>query len=223
MSSMRAAILLLIFSCLLAGGAAQAFVGAIAVGSGQRDGVGPVETSFAANARLETEEMTVDTRIHYKPGKVRDELKVGGQKMVTIRRMDLNKVWMLMGQGVYMEVDPSQGSKQAPDFKLISKEVVGPETVNGMKTTKYKSVYESSDGKFGGFTWYTEDNIAVKGFLVHQQKGEKRRIKFEFTKLERGEQPDTLFEIPAGYQKLNMGGIPGMPGMPGMGQMPGAR
>jgi hypothetical protein len=198
---------------------AHAFVGTIAVGLGRMNDVGEIKTSFAANAKLETEEMTVDTRIHYKPGKVRDELNVGGQEMVTIRRFDISKVWMIMGRGMYMEIDADQGSEQAPDYKLISREVIGPETVNGMKTTKYKSVYETADGKFGGFTWYTDDNIAVKGFLVHQSKGEKQRVKFEFTSLERGDQPDSLFEIPDGYQQLNMGGIPGMPDMKGMGGM----
>jgi hypothetical protein len=216
-STVKALVLTMI---LAVGGIAQAFVGPIAVGLGQmNEDVGPIQTSFAADAKLETEEMTVDTRIHYRPGMVRDEVKMGGQEIVTIRRFDLNKVWMIMGHGMYMEIDAEKGSKQAPEYKLVSRERIGPETVNGIETTKYKSVYESQDGKFGGFTWYTDDNIAVKGFLIHESKGERQRVKFEFTNLVRGAQPDSLFEIPKGYKKLNMGGIPGMPGM---GQMGGA-
>jgi hypothetical protein len=212
-----------VVSLLLAANA-QAFVGQIAVGLGRLNDVGEIKTSFSADAKLETEEMNVDTRIFYQPGMVRDEVNVGGQRMVTIHRFDLNKVWMIMGEGMYMESEPDQGSQQAPEFKLISREIIGPETVNGMKTTKYKSIYETKDGKFGGFTWYTDDNIAVKGFLVHQTKGEKQRVKFELMNLERGAQPDSLFEIPKGYQKFNMGGMPGMPNMQGMGGMgPGGR
>ncbi|MDH3947670.1 MAG: DUF4412 domain-containing protein [Gammaproteobacteria bacterium] len=192
-------------------GVAQAFVGSMAVGLGEmNDDVGRINTSFAADANFETEEMTARTRIFYKPGKVRDEIKMDGQEMVMIRRFDLNKFWMIMGQGMYMDIDPEQGNDQAPQYKLISREVIGPETVNGIPTTKYKSVYESSDGKFGGFTWFTDDNIAVKGFLVHKTKGEKQRFKFEFTSLKRGAQGDSLFEIPPGYKKFNMGGMPGM-------------
>jgi hypothetical protein len=205
---------------ILAGDAARAFVGPIAVGLGRLNEVGEIKTSFSADATLETAEMTVKTRIHYKPGRVRDEMNVGGQKMITIRRFDLGKVWMIIGRGMYMESAVDQDSKQAPDFKLISREILGPETVNGMETTKYKSVYETADGKFGGFTWYTKDNIAVKGFLVHQSKGEKQRVKFEITNLERTEQADSLFEIPKGYQKLDMGGFPGMPNMGGAGSGP---
>ena len=204
---------------LLLSGAAQAFVGQIAVGLGRMNDVGEIQTSFSADATLETEEMTVDTRIYYKPGRVRDEMNVGGQEMVTIHRFDLNKIWMIMGQGMYMEIEAGKGGKRAPEYKLISREIIGPETINGMETTKYKSVYETNDGKFGGFTWYTEDNITVKGFLVHQSKGEKQRLKFELRNLERRDQPDSLFEIPKGYQKLNMGGMPGMPDMNEMGGM----
>ena len=197
---------------------AHAFVGVIAVGLGQmNEDVGEIQTSFAADARIETEEMTTTTRIHYKPGMVRDEIDVGGQKMVTSRRFDTNKVWMLMGQGMYMEVDSEQGSQQAPEYKLISRELIGPETVNGMATIKYKSVYETKDGKFGGFTWFTGDNIAVKGFLISETKGEKQRLKFEFTSLERAEQPDSLFELPPGAKKMNMGGFGEMPEMSQMG------
>ena len=201
------------------GGTAQAFVGAIAVGLGQmNDDVGQIETAFAADAKIETEEMTAITRIYYKPGMVRDEIDMGGQKMITIRRFDTNKVWMLMGQGMYMEIDLEQGSKQVPEYKLISRELVGPETVNGMATIKYKSVYETKDGKFGGFTWFTEDNIAVKGFLISETKGKKQRVKFEITSLEREPQADSLFELPPGSKKINMGGFGGMPDMSQMGR-----
>jgi len=210
-----------LFLALLMGHSAAAFVGPISVGLGRMNDVGEVKTSFVADAKLETEEMTINTRVYYKPGRVRDEMTIGGQKMITIRRFDLEKVWMLMGQNMYMEVSPDKDSKRAPHYKLISREIVGPETVNGMETTKYESIYETSDGKFGGFTWYTKDNIAVKGFLVHQTRGEKQRVKFEFTNLERGDQPDSMFEIPKGYQKLNMGGFPGMPNTEGMGEMGG--
>jgi len=190
---------------------AQAFVGSIAVGLGQMDkDIGQIKTSFSADAKLETEDTTTMTHISYQPGMVRDDINLNGQEMVTIHRFDLNKVWILMGQGMYMEVDPDKGSKQAPQYKLISREVIGPDEVNGIPTTKYKSIYESAEGKFGGFTWFTKDNIAVKGFLVQQTNGEKHRIKFEFQNLNLGKQADNLFEIPGGYRKFQMGGIPSM-------------
>jgi len=204
-------------ACLTCAATVDAFVGQIAVGLGQVNEIGEIETSFAADAKVETEDMNVNTKIFYKPGRLRDEMDMGGQEMVTIRRFDTNQFWMIMGQGMYMEVDPESGNEQAQQYKLIEREVIGPETVNGMETTKYKSVYESKDGKFGGFTWFTDDNIAVKAFMIHETKGEKQRLRYEITDLRRGEQADSLFEIPAGYQKLEMGKFGGMPGAAGLG------
>jgi hypothetical protein len=207
--------------CALLASTAQAFVGGIAVGIGQmNEDVGDVQTSFAGDAVLETEEMTANARVYYQPGMVRDEMDVGGQQMVIIRRFDLQKVWTIMGQGMYMENEADQGSQQAPEYRLVSREMIGPEIVNGMATIKYKSVYESKDGRFGGFTWYTDDNIAVKGFLVHETKGEKQRFKLEFTNLERGAQDDAKFEVPAGYQRFDMGNFAGMSGMSRGGGLP---
>jgi len=210
----------LFIACLTTTGMAQAFVGTIAVGLGRMEEIGEIQTSFSGDAVLETEDMTATTRVYYQPGMVRDELTMGDQEMVTIRRFDLQKVWTLMGQGMYMETAAEETNERAPEYKLISRELIGPEIVNGMATIKYKSVYESPDGKFGGFTWFTDDNIAVKGFMVSESKGEKQRIKFEFTSIERGPQADTLFEVPPGYQRFDMGGLAGMRGM--MGQPGGA-
>jgi len=172
-------------TCLGFAATVDAFVGQIAVGLGQMNEIGAIETSFAADAKVETEDMSVNTKIFYKPGMLRDEMKMGGQEMVTIRRFDTNKFWMIMGQGMYMEIDPEAGSEQVQQFRLIEREVIGRETINGMETTKYKSVYETRDGKFGGFTWFTDDNIAVKAFMIHETKGEKQRVRFEITDLRR--------------------------------------
>jgi len=205
----------LFIACLVTTGVAQAFVGTIAVGLGRMQEVGEIQTSFAGDAVLETEDMTASSRIYYQPGMVRDEMNMGGQEMVTIRRFDLQKVWTILGQGMYMETAGDEQNERAPEYKLISREIIGPEIVNGMATIKYKSVYESPDGKFGGFTWFTDDNIAVKGFMVSESEGEKTRIKFEFTSLTRGPQDDGLFELPPGSQKFDM---PSFSGMQGMGQ-----
>ena len=195
---------------------AHGFVGQIAVGLGEVEERGRVEVSFSGTATFETEEMTTEALVYYEPGKVRDEIDMQGQKMVVIRRFDLNKFWMLMGHGMYMEVSPDEQDGKSREYKLVSREKVGRETVNGMETTKYKSIYETSDGKFGGFTWFTDDNIAVKAFIVHQSKGEKQRMKFEFTSLKRGSQDDELFELPPGAKPFSMGNM-----MSGYGQMSG--
>ena len=198
---------------------AQAFVGGIAVSIGRATNVEGAEIPpFSADAQLETEEHQLNSQVYYKPGMVRDVTNMGGMEMVTIQRYDEGKVWILMGQGMYMESEIGE-AEQAPEYKLIERTVVGKETINGMETTKYKTIYEGPDGRFGGFTWFTDDNIAVKGFIVSETKGEKQRLQWTMTNVQRGAQPAALFELPPGARPMGgMGGLMDMMGgMSGMG------
>lgn len=204
---------------LIAGGAVHAFVGQMAIGLGEMDeSIGRIQVPFDADVKFESEEFNGIGHMYYQPGKIRDEMSMGSEQSVMIRLLDANKFYMLMPAmpGSYMEIDPDKGSKDAPNYKLISREVLGKESINGIPATKYKSVYESAEGKFGGFTWYTDDNIAVKAFLIHESKGEKQRFKFELSNLDRGAQDDALFELPPGAKKFNASAMMGMGGMSGM-------
>ncbi|MEZ5558127.1 MAG: hypothetical protein R3E86_06200 [Pseudomonadales bacterium] len=215
----RLAPALLMPMLLLLNVSAEAFVGGITVSIGRAANEEGAEIApFSADAQVETEENQLTSKVYYKAGKVRDDTNMGGMQMVTIQRFDEGKVWVLMGQGMYMESEIGQ-SQQAPEYKLIERSVVGKEKVDGMQTTKYKTIYEGPDGRMGGFTWFTDDNIAVKGFMVSETKGKKQRLRWTLSNVQRGDQPDSLFELPPGARK--MGGMPGMSGLTGM-STPGA-
>ncbi len=200
---------------------AHAMGGSIAVGLNEANQLDAVKVSFSADATIETDEFTMTERIYYVPGMVRDDMQMNGQQMVFIQRYDLGLLWMLMpemgGMNAYIETDVSQPSEQLEQYRLVEREVVGQETVNGMDTTKYKVIYENSKDKFGGFTWVNDDMIAVKAFLISEQDGEKQRFRFEITNLTLGPQDRDLFELPEGAMKLDMAAMGGM-GMPGFGE-----
>lgn len=221
--------LMLVFAAIQAHG----FGGSIAIGLGQANQINAIEVPFTASATIETEEHKITEQIYYTPGKLRDEIDMGGQKMTVIRRYDLKKTWTLMPQKMFMESMLDDPSDQVEDYRLVGHEVIGRETVNGEETTKHKVIYETDKGRYGGFTWFTDDNIAVKAFLISEEAGEKQRIQFEMTSIHRAPQPDALFEVPAGYSELDLGAMgvsgaisgmtgtnptaPAMPGaMPGM-------
>jgi hypothetical protein len=197
---------------------AHAFGGSIAVALNNGSPLEGVQVSFVADATLETAEGTLTETIRYVPGMVRDDVLMSGQQMVFIQRFDLGKMWMVMdAQKVYIETDMTDPSDQSEQYRLVEREVIGQETVNGMDTTKYKVIYESTKGKYGGFAWFTDDMIAVKAFLISEEDGEKQRVKFEITELTRGPQDESLFELPAGYGKLDLGGMSGK-NLPGFGE-----
>lgn len=197
----------------------DAFVGGIAVSIGRAtNSEGAEIPPFSADAQIETEEHQISSHVYYKPGMVRDVMDMGGMEMVTIQRYDEGKVWVLMGQGMYMEKEIGE-AEQAPEYKLIERTLEGTEMVDGVQTKKYKTVYEGPDGRLTGLTWFTDDNIAIKGFIVSETRGEKQRIKWTMTNVQRGEQPAALFELPPGAKPIaGMGGLMNMiGGMSGMG------
>ncbi len=133
---------------------------------------------------------------------------------------------MLMpGQKMYQEnkldtgSDSPQGGLDGYDMKFSDE---GRETVNGVSATKSKVVMTSKDGtKFGGFAWRTDDGIVVKLDALAIEGENKQRVKMDLTDLKIGPQDPALFEIPAGYSALDMGGMM-MRGMTGMGEDAGA-
>jgi hypothetical protein len=84
--------------------------------------------------------------------------------------------------------------------------VIGPESLNGVNTTKSKIIMTGPKGeKMGGFMWATRDNIVVKMDAIAIDKKDKHRFKTELTNLKVGKQDPALFEIPSGYSKMSMG------------------
>jgi hypothetical protein len=152
-------------------------------------------------------------KIYFRDGKIRDEFDMEGQHLAYITRPDQHVVWMVMPRGFYMEISlddiEQNNAQQMQEYRLIEREVVGQEVVNGMQTTRYRVIYETKDGRYGGFTWFNENNIAVKAFMVSETGGERQRVNFEMTNLEVGPVDDGLFALPPGARKLDVAGLVG--------------
>ncbi|MFU8816940.1 MAG: hypothetical protein ACNA7W_16455 [Pseudomonadales bacterium] len=180
------------------------FGGALAIGMSQLSEEGELAVSFKATARFEADEHAIEETLYYQAGKLREEMNVGGNDMVIIQRHDLGKLWVVMPQGFYMETAIDAPNEQVKSFSLVEHERLGSETINGIATTKYKTVWETDDGRFGGYSWMTDDNIAVKADLVSESEGEQHHIRYEMTQLERISHADSLFEVPEGHSRMNI-------------------
>lgn len=183
------------------------FGGALAIGMSQLSDDGELAVSFKATARFEADEHTVEETLYYQAGKLREEVNMAGNDMVIIQRHDLGKLWVVMPQGFYMETAIDAPHEQVQSFTLLEHERLGPETINGIPTTKYKTTWETNDGRFGGFSWVSDDNIAVKADLTSESRGERHQIRYEMTSLERMSHADSLFEIPDGHSRMTIPGL----------------
>jgi hypothetical protein len=182
---------------------------------------------YSADSITQTEDTTMKEHIYYTPTKERHEMNTQGgsneegELPTRIIRKDLKVQWMVMAsKKMVMEQSldrPDPRQKGSPDMKNwdFNESAVGEEVLNGVPVTKYKTIATSTDGKkFGGFTWRTKEGIEVKTDLLYKEGNEKQRMSTELQNLKIGKQDPQLFEIPAGYQKLDMSGMMG--GMGGM-------
>ena len=172
----------------------------------------PAQVEYSADSVLETAEFSMKGRVHYTPTRERREMVMGsgGEKMLTITRHDKKVAWTLMpAEKMYMEssIAKTKSKDDLSGYK-IEQTVVGPETVNGVSTTKSKIIMTGPKGeKMGGFMWTTKETIVVKMDAIAIDKKQKHRFKSELTNLKVGKQDPKLFEVPAGYEKMS---IPGM-------------
>ena len=175
------------------------------------------EVEYSADSSVETADGVMNGTVYVAPGKERREYVQDGEKSVMIMRHDKKVMWMLQPEDkTHMEMKLSQGGGRKDDISAykIDHTTVGPDTVNGIKTTKSKLIMIGPKGdKLGGFMWATKEGIAVKMDAIAVDKDSKERFKTELKNLKVGRQDASLFEIPADYSKMDMGGFGNM--MPG--------
>jgi hypothetical protein len=181
-------------------------------GAAQAASPAPPQAEYSADSVLETAEVSMKGHVNYTPRRERREMVMGsgGDKMIMITRHDKKVAWTLMpSEKMYMESSIAQAkTKDDLSSYKIEQTVIGPDTVNGVSTTKSKIIMTGAKGeKMGGFMWTTRDNIVVKMDAIAIDKKQKHRFKTELTNLKVGKQDPKLFEVPAGYEKMN---IPGM-------------
>jgi len=180
------------------------------------------QVEYSADSYMETEQINFKSKVYHAAGKERKEQEMGGEKQVTIMRMDKQLLWTVMpSQEMYMEMS-LQGKQRPPgqsddtsDYTYDRTEV-GPDVVDGHQTTKYKVIATNPKGeKMGGFMWLTREGIQIKMDLVALVEGSKTRMKTGLTNLKIEHQDPALFEVPAGYSKMVMPGFGGRGGPAG--------
>ncbi|MBI5598242.1 MAG: DUF4412 domain-containing protein [Deltaproteobacteria bacterium] len=159
-----------------------------------------------------------------KQGVFRGKIAVAGEKArmeaegaISITRMDKKVVWVLMpAEKMYMEqplrpenVVPSGEDKMQGE---VERKSLGTETVEGEAARKYRVTYKAGGKKEEVFLW-----AAVRHGLPLKIAAIDGSWVVEYKNIKTGQQPDKLFEIPAGYKKFSFS-MPSMPGMGGRGE-----
>lgn len=164
--------------------------------------------SFSAEMVTEADGQKIQGKMYFAPGKMRFEM--AGTVMIT--RLDKQVAWMLMpAEGMYMEqpIDPKaavSASKEVPGE--IERVPMGKENVNGRDAQKYKVSYTENGRTEAIYQWIAEDVS-----LPVRVAAEDGSWQVDYLNARAGAQPDSLFEVPSGFQKMS---IPSMAGLVGV-------
>ncbi|MBI4799768.1 MAG: DUF4412 domain-containing protein [Desulfarculus sp.] len=161
------------------------------------------------------------SKVYIKGNKVRMDNQQGPMGPgYAIVRQDQKVMWMVNpAQKSYMEM-PLQGMadlSQHPrgDEKLpgeISRKDLGREVIDGHPCVKYEITHQQAGQNFVIHQWLAQDlKLPVKTAAVDGSWS------VEYRNIKKGPQPDSLFEAPAGFQKMTMPAM-GQGMGPGMGQ-----
>ncbi len=167
-------------------------------------GLAAVAQEFSADVISNFKGQTFNSKMYFEKDKWRTESENKGMKAISIVRKDKNLLWNLMpDQKMYMEMAiPEQQlrgmSKAVADE--ISRKKVGTEQINGMPCDKFEISHKN---KATGQTevlyqWLNRDGIPVK------TAARDGSWSTELKNIKMGRQPDSLFEVPAGYTKQKM-------------------
>jgi hypothetical protein len=176
------------------------------------------QTEFSADIVNDQAAGKAATKVYFGKDKVRFDAPDNSGGGVVILDLNTQSILVLMAkQRMYMEM-PSQMMESrgmfqffksgdvdnaCADWLKVSKNQngtchkVGHETVNGRDTVKYEGT--GANGDNGTFWLDSKLRFPVK-WQGKKDGGELRNI-------QEGAQPASLFEIPAGYNKMDMGGL----------------
>jgi hypothetical protein len=152
-------------------------------------------------------EEKITGKLYYKPNRFRMEMKVH-EDMIVITRMDKNVAWNIMpAMKMYMEMPFDMKNRPMVEDKFegeTERKLIGSETIDGHPAKKYLITYKSGNRTDQVYQWIATDiNFPLKTAATDGSWIQ------EFRNVRIGSQPNSLFEIPAGYQKMD---IPQMPG-----------
>ena len=169
------------------------------------------DKQFSADQVITTKDgMTIQSKIYVDSGKIRTDIDAHGMSMSSIILPEEKKMYTVMQQQkMVMEMPLSEAkAKQAAAAAGgggAKFELVGPDTVDGTATTKYKMTTDNSTKVF--FWWI---NPATHSPV--KMAADDGAVTVAWKNYKTGAQDPSLFQPPTGYQVMQMPAGMGMPG-----------
>jgi len=153
---------------------------------------------FSADLATANQDKAVEGKIFVTQSKTRMEMG----ETVIITRVDKKVAWVLIPeQKMYMEqpLNPRDVIGSTMDMPgEVERKLLGPDTVDGKSVDKYRVVY-AEQGKNSVVYQWIDPRLKIPIKTV----AEDGSWSMEYKNINTGAQPDSLFELPEGYQKFS--------------------
>jgi hypothetical protein len=146
-------------------------------------------------------------RLWRTPTALRHESADNGRAQTFIVRFDRNAAWLLVPElKLALETDLtglSQLSGLPNAAEKLNPVEVGPETVDGMRATKFSiTADDPKAGWFRGFVWRTGQGVVLKIDGEGEHQGRRGVVHLQFRNVRIGPQDPSLFDPPADYKRM---------------------
>lgn len=161
---------------------------------------------FSADLIQKTPGQTMTGKVFVKGKNMRMEMNTPGGAVVNIVLPDEGKALMLRPkEKMYMEMsaNASAAVSSAPDEdweKKATRKHLGTENMNGYLCDKYEIIYH--DKSMGKTTQWISPKLSYPIKMVHQ--GQQGEVITEYKNIKENGISDSLFQVPAGYQKMQI-------------------
>jgi hypothetical protein len=167
---------------------------------------------FSADLIIDNPQGKFTGKVYVKADKIRQEFLKQDMKQVIILRLDKGVTWSLMPENkMYMEMSGIGKEATDPEIEkkikdMAEKKSLGKEKIGGYVCEKYQYIYH--DKSLGVLTqWFSKRlNYPIKT----EYKAAAYHMLTEYKNIKEGRIADSLFEIPSGYQKMQLPMMPGM-------------
>lgn len=164
--------------------------------------------SFSADQIKVMIAKTSASKVYSTEKAVRIEKEERGKQSITIMRLDQKQVWILNpAQKTYIDMGGmgAAGTEMASDMAgaKVEREPLGSEQIGAYHCEKFRVKATYKGQTYTSIEW---DAKELGGFLV-KQADEKGTWSKEYQNVKLGPQDPSLFEIPSGYQKIDLAGM----------------
>jgi len=164
-------------------------------------------TEYSADVVITSGGQTINSRINRTPSALRTETQQRGMTMTAIIRLDRNLGWLLIpGTRNAAEVDLAgfpmlPGLLRNPNANATRE---GTETIDGMTVTRWRVTGGEAGARFDGRIWATAEGVVLKVEGESEMNQQRQAFTLIASNVRVARQAPGLFEVPDGYQRIQV-------------------